>query len=120
LTAYHRDIPTPTDTAWRTLTEWLETRAHAWVLTSSEGIRHLERLARGRFDDGRDPHFPHSRHFAALLRAPVIVPHPRIAIAAKRTGFDTIVTSGAGDDQIVRAALACAHSASDTHGNSSE
>ncbi|MGI4984795.1 MAG: uroporphyrinogen-III synthase [Janthinobacterium lividum] len=100
VTAYERHVPAPDAAAWRPIERLLDDALpHVWILTSSEGVRNLETLARAHFAPGDDRH-------AALRRARVIVPHPRIAAAANRAGFDTITNAGAGDANLLRAILA--------------
>jgi uroporphyrinogen III methyltransferase/synthase len=106
--AYQRAVPQPDETAWRQIEALLDGAPHVWVLTSSEGIRNLDTMARARFgecDDSGSGAAAQSR-FSALKRAPVIVTHSRIAAAAVSAGFDTITNPGAGDANIVRAVLA--------------
>lgn len=123
VTAYQRAVPQPDDAAWARIEALLDGAPHVWVLTSSEGIRNLDALARSRFGAGGGHELERGREsrpvsglesdpergvarLAALKRAPVIVTHPRIAAAATRAGFDTITNPGAGDANIVRAVLA--------------
>ncbi|MBN3725489.1 fused uroporphyrinogen-III synthase HemD/membrane protein HemX, partial [Burkholderia sp. Ac-20379] len=75
---------------------------HAWLVTSSEGVRNLHELAADHLT---------SAETAALKHAPVVTPHPRIADTARALGFDTITLSGAGDERIVRAFRTLADSA---------
>ncbi|MGI4857639.1 MAG: uroporphyrinogen-III synthase [Janthinobacterium lividum] len=101
VTAYERHVPAPDAAAWQPIDDLLlHDLPHVWILSSSEGVRNLETLADARFANSGDP-----RH-AALRRARVIVPHPRIAAAAQRAGFDTITNAGAGDANLLRAILA--------------
>jgi uroporphyrinogen III methyltransferase/synthase len=99
VTTYQRVVPAPGEAAWQRIERLLDGVPHVWILTSSEGIRNLDALAHVRFVAGM------GSKMAALKRAPVIVPHPRIAAAAVRAGFDTIATPGAGDGNVVRAVL---------------
>ena len=92
--AYRRLLPDPDPEQWRTIHRLLAGTPHVWLLTSSEGARNLLALAR----DHLNP-----LEIAALLRAPLVVPHPRIAETARRLGFDTITISGAGDANVSRA-----------------
>jgi uroporphyrinogen-III synthase len=67
----------------------------AVVFTSSEGVRNF---VEGLDDAGR-----------VWLRAtPVVVPHPRIARAARELGLVRVVESGAGDEALARTACALA------------
>ncbi|KAG0192381.1 hypothetical protein DFQ28_009334 [Apophysomyces sp. BC1034] len=92
--AYQRRLPEPSVDAWQRVHALLADHAHAWVLTSSEGVRNLEELAREHLN--RD-------EIVALKRVPIVTPHPRIGETARKAGFDTITVSGAGDQAIVHA-----------------
>ncbi|WP_272907018.1 fused uroporphyrinogen-III synthase HemD/membrane protein HemX [Mycetohabitans rhizoxinica] len=94
LGAYQRRLPEPSFDAWQRVHALLAGQPHAWVLTSSEGVRNLEELAREHLN--RD-------EIVALKRAPIVTPHPRIGDTARKAGFDTITVSGAGDQAIVGA-----------------
>jgi uroporphyrinogen III methyltransferase/synthase len=96
--AYRRSAPEPTPQQWQALRDLLAApqRVAAWVLTSSEAVRHLDSLARRHLD---------AAQLAALRHSPVLAPHPRIAEAARSLGFDTVTVSGAGDRNIVSALL---------------
>ncbi|MCF2133064.1 MULTISPECIES: fused uroporphyrinogen-III synthase HemD/membrane protein HemX [Mycetohabitans] len=94
LGAYQRRLPEPSFDAWQRVHALLADQPHAWVLTSSEGVRNLEELAREHLN--RD-------EIVALKRAPIVTPHPRIGETARKAGFDTITVSGAGDQAIVSA-----------------
>lgn len=68
---------------------------HAWLLTSSEGVRNLDELAAEHLTGDE---------IARLKHTPIVSPHPRIAEAARQAGFDKMMTvSGAGDERIVQA-----------------
>src|SRR5574337_696802 len=72
----------------------------ALVLTSSEGVGNLLSMVG---EAGR----------ATLAGVPVFVPHPRIAEAARRAGFATVVATGPGDTGVLAALqthLGCAGS----------
>jgi uroporphyrinogen III methyltransferase/synthase len=91
--AYQRIVPEPSMRKWERVHELLAGIPHAWLLTSSEGVRNLDELAR--------------EHLTAdetlrLKRAALVTPHPRIAEAARQAGFDRITVSGAGDERIVQ------------------
>jgi uroporphyrinogen III methyltransferase / synthase len=91
--AYQRIVPEPSMRKWERVHELLAGIPHAWLLTSSEGVRNLDELAR--------------EHLTAdetlrLKRAELVTPHPRIAEAARQAGFDRITVSGAGDERIVQ------------------
>ncbi len=92
--AYRRIVPAPAADAWARVRTLLRGAPHAWLLTSSEGVRNLMSLADATLE-------PAER--AALLRAPLVVPHPRIAETARAAGFDTITASGPGDARILAA-----------------
>ncbi|KAF1054624.1 MAG: Uroporphyrinogen-III synthase [Burkholderia gladioli] len=92
--AYRRIAPEPSIGAWERVRTLLAGAPHAWLVTSSEGVRNLHELAADHLT---------SAETEALKRAPVVTPHPRIADTARALGFDTITLSGAGDERIVRA-----------------
>ncbi|KMY85716.1 Uroporphyrinogen-III synthase [Candidatus Paraburkholderia calva] len=96
--AYRRVLTEPSMQKWERIHALLlgdsrhaEDR-HAWLLTSSEGVRNLDELAREHLTGDE---------IARLKRASIVCPHPRITEAARQTGFDTITVSGAGDERIV-------------------
>lgn len=97
--AYRRLLPEPTPDQWRRVHALLAGAAHVWLLTSSEGVRNLEELAREHLNQ---------EETAALKRAPVVAPHARIAETARALGFVSITVSGAGDAKVVRALLSSA------------
>ena len=90
--AYRRLMPEPSTQKWERVHALLAGAPHAWLLTSSEGVRNLDDLAREHLT---------ADEIARLKHAPLVCPHPRIAEAARQTGFDTITVSGAGDERIV-------------------
>ncbi len=92
--AYQRAVPQPADEAWARIRTLLGGAPHAWVLTSSEGVRNLVELARTHLSEADR---------AALTSAPIVVPHPRIAETAREFGFDRITPSGPGDERIAAA-----------------
>ena len=92
--AYRRVVPTPSAQAWARVRALLQGAPHAWLLTSSEAVRNLDALARAELT---------AAEHQALLRAPVVAPHPRIAETARAAGFDTITASGPGDARILGA-----------------
>jgi len=92
--AYRRVAPTPSADAWARVRALLQGAPHAWLLTSSEAVRNLDTLARTALSDAER---------AALLHAPLVAPHPRIAETARAVGFDTIRASGPGDARILGA-----------------
>ncbi|PMS36106.1 uroporphyrinogen III methyltransferase/synthase [Trinickia symbiotica] len=92
--AYRRVVPQPSSEAWSRIRALLAGTPHAWLLTSSEGVRNLAVLARAHLTETER---------AALARAPFVVPHPRIAETARELGFDRITPSGPGDERIATA-----------------
>ena len=97
--AYRRVVPDPSIGAWERVHALLAGAPHAWLVTSSEGVRNLNELAHEHLT---------ATEITALKRAPLVAPHPRIAETARGLGFDSITMSGAGDERIVRALAACA------------
>jgi len=91
--AYRRVVPDPSIGAWQRVHALLAGAPHAWLVTSSEGVRNLEELAHEHLTAGE---------IAQLKHAPLVAPHPRIAETARGLGFDRITVSGAGDDRIVQ------------------
>jgi uroporphyrinogen III methyltransferase/synthase len=100
--AYRRIVPEPPITAWTQVHALLEGAPHAWLVTSSEGVRNLDELAREHLTAGE---------IVELRHAPLVAPHPRIAETARSMGFDRITVSGAGDERIVETLLGLASSA---------
>jgi uroporphyrinogen III methyltransferase/synthase len=92
--AYRRKVPEPSADAWAHVRALLRGVPHAWLVTSSEGVRNLEALARASLD-------PEEQE--TLRHAPLVAPHPRIAETARAVGFDRITTSGPGDARILAA-----------------
>src|SRR5471032_2634687 len=92
--AYRRIVPEPSMRDWERIHALLAGEAHAWLLTSSEGVRNLEELAREHLTVDET---------LTLKHAPLVTPHPRIAEASRQAGFDRITVSGAGDERIVQA-----------------
>jgi uroporphyrinogen-III synthase len=62
----------------------------ALVLTSSEGVANLRAMVA-------------PADWPLLTAVPVVVPHPRIAAAARRAGFVTVLESGPGDAGVLAA-----------------
>ncbi|SAK47558.1 bifunctional uroporphyrinogen-III synthetase/uroporphyrin-III C-methyltransferase [Caballeronia calidae] len=89
--AYRRVLPEPSMQKWERIHELLAGEPHAWLLTSSEGVRNLAELAHEHLT---------ADEIVRLKRAPIVCPHPRIAEAARGAGFDRITVSGAGDERI--------------------
>ncbi|WP_245639932.1 fused uroporphyrinogen-III synthase HemD/membrane protein HemX [Paraburkholderia heleia] len=99
--AYRRVVPEPPIAAWTQVHGLLEGAPHAWLVTSSEGVRNLDELAREHLTAGE---------IVELRHAPLVAPHPRIAETARSMGFDRIAVSGAGDERIVETLLGLASS----------
>nr|WP_240763900.1 fused uroporphyrinogen-III synthase HemD/membrane protein HemX [Paraburkholderia silviterrae] len=99
--AYRRAVPEPPIGAWETVHALLEGAPHAWLVTSSEGVRNLDELAREHLTAGE---------IVELRHAPLVAPHGRIAETARGLGFDRITVSGAGDERIVETLLGLAGS----------
>ncbi|WP_246089001.1 fused uroporphyrinogen-III synthase HemD/membrane protein HemX [Paraburkholderia guartelaensis] len=99
--AYRRVVPEPPIAAWTQVHALLEGAPHAWLVTSSEGVRNLDELAREHLTAGE---------IVELRHAPLVAPHPRIAETARSMGFDRITVSGAGDERIVETLLGLASS----------
>ncbi|MEM5389398.1 fused uroporphyrinogen-III synthase HemD/membrane protein HemX [Paraburkholderia phymatum] len=100
--AYRRLVPEPSIGAWSRVHALLSGESkmpHAWLVTSSEGVRNLGELA--------NDHLTVSEQ-AQLKRAMFVAPHPRIAETARGLGFDSITVSGAGDERIARTLLSLA------------
>ncbi|WDD94923.1 fused uroporphyrinogen-III synthase HemD/membrane protein HemX [Burkholderia sp. FERM BP-3421] len=100
--AYRRIVPEPSIGAWERVHALLSGAPHAWLVTSSEGVRNLDALAHEHLNDAE---------IEALRHAPLVAPHPRIAETARALGFDRITLSGAGDERIVRAFRSLAETA---------
>jgi uroporphyrinogen III methyltransferase/synthase len=92
--AYRRVVPEPSAQAWSRIRELLASAPHAWLVTSSEGVRNLSELARAHLSEGER---------AALAHVPLVAPHPRIAETARGLGFDRITASGPGDERVAAA-----------------
>ncbi|WP_415913894.1 fused uroporphyrinogen-III synthase HemD/membrane protein HemX [Paraburkholderia sp. J76] len=99
--AYRRVVPEPPMAAWTQIHALLEGAPHAWLVTSSEGVRNLDELAREHLTAGE---------IVELRHAPLVAPHARIAETARSMGFDRITVSGAGDERIVETLLGLASS----------
>ncbi len=101
--AYRRVVPEPPIGAWAAVHALLEGAPHAWLVTSSEGVRNLDELAREHLTAGE---------IVELRHAHLVAPHPRIAETARSLGFDRITVSGAGDERIVETLAGLASSSS--------
>ncbi|MBN3757763.1 fused uroporphyrinogen-III synthase HemD/membrane protein HemX [Paraburkholderia sp. Tr-20389] len=100
--AYRRLVPEPSIGAWSRIHSLLSdesTAPHAWLVTSSEGVRNLAELSHDHLTASEQTH---------LKRARFVAPHPRIAETARALGFDSITVSGAGDERIARTLLSLA------------
>ncbi|CAE6710504.1 fused uroporphyrinogen-III synthase HemD/membrane protein HemX [Paraburkholderia nemoris] len=95
--AYRRLVPEPSIGGWARVHALLAGAPHAWLLTSSEGVRNLHELAQEHLT---------ADEITQLKHADLVTPHPRIAQTARALGFDSITVSGAGDERIARALLA--------------
>ncbi|RKT26387.1 uroporphyrinogen III methyltransferase/synthase [Paraburkholderia sp. RAU2J] len=95
--AYRRIVPEPSIGGWARVHALLAGAPHAWLLTSSEGVRNLHELAQEHLT---------ADEIVQLKHAPLVTPHPRISQTARALGFDRMTVSGAGDERIVRALLA--------------
>lgn len=107
IAAYRRGPPHVDNETWEQIENVLDSQRAVWVLSSSEGVRNLEALALARFGERVSGQSASEgapdRRYAALKRCAVIVPHHRIAEAASRAGFDTIMICGGGDANLLRA-----------------
>ncbi len=100
--AYRRVLPAPAPQTWEAVRRLLAGAPHAWLVTSSEGVRNLAALAETHLSEAEQ---------AQLKAAPFVAPHPRIAETARALGFDRITASGPGDERIVGALRALSASA---------
>ncbi|MFX1684299.1 fused uroporphyrinogen-III synthase HemD/membrane protein HemX [Paraburkholderia sp. A1RO-5L] len=101
--AYRRAMPEPPIGVWESVHALLGGAPHAWLVTSSEGVRNLDELARDHLTAGE---------LVELRHAPLVAPHARIGETARSLGFDRITVSGAGDERIVETLLGLALSLS--------
>ncbi|AYX05703.1 fused uroporphyrinogen-III synthase HemD/membrane protein HemX [Burkholderia pseudomallei] len=92
--AYRRVSPEPSIGAWERVHALLSGAPHAWLVTSSEGVRNLQELAHEHLNE---------TEIDALKHARFVAPHSRIVETARALGFDRITLTGAGDERIVRA-----------------
>lgn len=72
------------------LRAWARNEVHAVIVTSSEGLRNLFEMI-GKLGQ------------SWLRRTPLLVPHPRIAAAARELGCTNVVETGPGDDGLLEA-----------------
>ncbi|KNE75316.1 Uroporphyrinogen-III synthase [Candidatus Burkholderia crenata] len=104
--AYRRIVPEPSMRDWERIHALLAGVPHAWLLTSSEGVRNLEEFAREHLTVDET---------LTLKHVPLVSPHPRIAEAARQAGFDRITVSGAGGEQRIVQALTGIFAAATEH-----
>ncbi len=83
------DIDSP---AWQLIHE-MDFSKSLWVLTSSEAVRYLGKVAKDQFAQ-------------SLQNASALCPHHNIADAAEEIGFGEVFTTESGDEALVRASLA--------------
>ncbi|MCE4062740.1 uroporphyrinogen-III synthase [Pandoraea sputorum] len=105
VSAYTRRAPEPDAAAWAALEARLVTPQRcAWVLTSSEAVRHLTTLLAARYGTRDGVHTPGTPQvLAQILSAPCFTSHTRIADAARSAGFDRITQCAPGDDNLLAA-----------------
>lgn len=97
VTAYQCRPVIPTASQWTRIHALLAGQPHAWLLTSSSGVRHLASLAQKQLNT------PSQK---CLRYAPVVVLHARIAHAARAAGFVRIMQASLSDQSVVHALLA--------------
>lgn len=83
------DINSP---AWQSIRE-MDFSKSLWLLTSSEAVRYLGKVAKEQFSQ-------------SLQSANAICPHHNIADAAQEIGFGEVFTTEPGDEALVKASLA--------------
>ncbi|VVE38854.1 Uroporphyrinogen-III synthase [Pandoraea aquatica] len=109
VSAYTRRAPEPDAAAWAALEARLASplvsaQRCAWVLTSSEAVRHLATLLAARYGTRDGVHTPGTPQvLAQILSAPCFTSHTRIADAARSAGFDRITQCAPGDDNLLAA-----------------
>jgi uroporphyrinogen III methyltransferase/synthase len=91
--AYRRTLPCPTHEQWARVCEILN-RPHAWWVTSSESLRHLDILATQHLQ---------TTQYTKLKKAPMLITHPRIAESARALDFCTIAPTGFDEASIMGA-----------------
>jgi uroporphyrinogen-III synthase len=94
--AYRRGAPA-LDTAGRAQLLSLVDAGAAWVITSSEALRHLQSMLQESAGQGA------ASAWCTMQRQTLVVPHPRIAETAQSLGFDTVLRTGSGDDALIAA-----------------
>jgi uroporphyrinogen III methyltransferase/synthase len=105
VSAYTRRAPTPDTAAWAALEARLASPERcAWVLTSSEAVRHLATLLAARYGTRAGVHTPGTpQMLARILTAQCFTSHHRIADAARSAGFDRITQCAPGDENLLAA-----------------
>ncbi|MCG5261394.1 fused uroporphyrinogen-III synthase HemD/membrane protein HemX [Cupriavidus gilardii] len=96
--AYQRTMPVPGSMQWQAVRDGLKPGAppQAWLLTSSEAVRNLDRLALDNLSPQED---------AALREVQCIAPHARIAEQAATLGFTRVLLAAPGDEGLLAACL---------------
>lgn len=92
--AAYRRMGTPLDQTRRMQLTELLTACHDWVITSSEALRILMDMT-GQIAEEAD--------IVEIQQQTMIVPHVRIAETAQMLGFQHIILTGSGDDQLLAA-----------------
>lgn len=105
VSAYTRRAPEPDAAAWAALEARLALPARcAWVLTSSEAVRHLATMLAARYGTRDGLHTPGTPQvLAQILAAACFTSHARIADAARAAGFDRITQCAPGDENLLAA-----------------
>ncbi|QHE91476.1 hypothetical protein PI93_021655 [Pandoraea fibrosis] len=105
VSAYTRRAPEPDTAAWAALEARLASPERcAWVLTSSEAVRHLATLLAARYGTRDGLHTPGTPQvLAQILAATCFTSHARIADAARAAGFDRITQCAPGDENLLAA-----------------
>jgi uroporphyrinogen-III synthase len=83
-TCYRRSKPTVT------LDSLLAQKLDALTISSSEALRNLAEMSK----------------FESLFTLPLFVPHPRIAAAAQQFGWQNIINTASGDDELLSSLVA--------------
>lgn len=91
--AYRRVAPVLNDAGKAQLAHLLDTECE-WIITSSEALRILMQMVRDIAGD---------TGLLKMQQQTLIVPHVRIAESARELGFDRILQTGSGDDQLLAA-----------------
>jgi uroporphyrinogen-III synthase len=96
VTAYKRAAPDWNDERRAQLSSLLQQDAE-WVVTSSEGLRVLQRWVANMDKEGDDA----ESWQALLLNQHLICPHVRIAEAARELGFERVTVTSSGDQNLL-------------------